>query len=135
MTVVHRISPIGVPTPSGKYSHLSVTHSGARIAVFSGQIGVSKTGKPAAGSGAQTRLIFDAILGLLGSQGATPADLIKLVTFAVGRSALVEFNAVRDEVYSEWFPTDEFPSSTIVVVSGLAAESILVEVEGSFVCR
>ncbi|GGF22778.1 hypothetical protein GCM10011399_15540 [Subtercola lobariae] len=118
----------------GKYSHLGVTEANVKVAVFSGQIGVTGAGRPAAGAAAQTRLIFDAISGLLKSQGATPADLIKLVTFVVSRDALAEFTAVRDEVYAEWFPAGDYPSSTILVVAGLAAESLLVEVEGSFAC-
>ncbi|MCX5065958.1 RidA family protein [Micromonospora lupini] len=82
----------------------------------------------------QARLVFAAIESLLASQGANPADLIKPTTFIVGRDTLDEFNTVRNEIYAGWFPEGEFPGNTLVLVAGLAAESLLVEIEGSFVC-
>ena len=56
------------------------------------------------------------------------------MTLIVGRDNLREFNAVRDEIYADWFPDGAYPVNTVAIVSGLAAESILVEIEGSFVC-
>ena len=75
-----------------------------------------------------------AISTLLGSQGATPADLIRLLTLVVGRDALKEFDAVRSQVYANWFPDGHYPPNTVALATGLATESILVEIEGSFVC-
>ena len=78
--------------------------------------------------------VFAAINDLLASQGAKPTDLIKLTTFIAGRDSLAGFNAVRDEIYASWFPQGDFPGNTLILVAGLAAESLLVEIEGSFVC-
>lgn len=135
MTLLQHLDPASAPPPAGKYSQLSITAENARIATFSGQIGSSSTvaGMPASAAD-QTRLVFAAIEALLASQGATPADLIRLLTFVVGRDSLVAFNAVRNEVYADWFPNGDYPVHTVVIVAGLAAEPILVEIEGSFVC-
>ena len=57
-----------------------------------------------------------------------------MLTLVVGRDALKEFNAVRSEVYAHWFPNGHYPPNTVALVTGLATESILVEIEGSFVC-
>ncbi|MGX6603126.1 RidA family protein [Micromonosporaceae bacterium Da 78-11] len=130
MDVLQRLDPASAPAPSGKYSQLTITSAAARVATFSGQIG----GTGADGAAEQTRLVFAAIGALLASQGAGPEDLIKLTTYVVGRDNLAEFNAVRNEVYADWFPDGGFPGNTVVLVAGLALESLLVEIEGSFVC-
>ena len=78
--------------------------------------------------------MFAAIEALLASQGARPADLIRMLTLVVGRDNLAEFNAVRAQVYADWFPDGVYPANTVAIVAGLAVESILVEIEGSFVC-
>ena len=80
----------------------------------------------------QARLVFAAVEALLASQGASPGDLLRLVTYVVGRESLAGFNRIRDEVYACWFPDGTYPPNTLVLVAGLAIESLLVEVEGSF---
>lgn len=135
MSKLQRVNPSSVAPPVGMYSHLSIAPPNARIATFSGQIGLPPTGGDLPTTAAeQTRLVFDAIETLLSSQGATPADLVRLMTMVVGRENLAEFNTVRAEIYRRWFPDNEFPANTVVLVAGLAAEPILVEVEGSFLC-
>jgi enamine deaminase RidA (YjgF/YER057c/UK114 family) len=85
----------------------------------------------------QARAIFTSIEGLLRSQASSPADLIFLRVYAVGRDALAGFNEARDEVYDKWYPdgNGHYPAATVLLVAGLAKEELLVEVEGSFVCR
>ncbi|MGC4857198.1 RidA family protein [Micromonospora sp. DT4] len=135
MDALQRLNPASAPAPSGKYSQLTITAANTRVATFAGQIATpTSAGIIPAGAANQTRLVFAAIENLLASQGAKPADLIKLTTFIVGRDNLDEFNAVRNEIYAEWFPEGDFPGNTLILVAGLAAESLLVEIEGSFVC-
>jgi 2-iminobutanoate/2-iminopropanoate deaminase len=132
---LQRLNPSSAFPPAGTYSQLSITSAHARIATFSGQIGLAHAeGTLPQTAAEQTRLVFDAIEALLTSQGATPADLVRLMTMVVGRDNLAEFNTVRTEVYRRWFPDGDFPVNTVVLVAGLAVESILVEIEGSFVC-
>ncbi|WP_203824769.1 RidA family protein, partial [Actinoplanes palleronii] len=128
---LQRVNPTSAPAPKGKYSQLTIVAAGTRTATFAGQIATDAS----AGAAEQTRLVFAAIGELLASQGATPSDLIKLTTFVVGRDSLAEFNTARDKVYHEWFPEGDFPANTLVLVAGLAIESSLVEIEGSFVCQ
>jgi enamine deaminase RidA (YjgF/YER057c/UK114 family) len=134
MTVVLKLNPESSEPPAGKYSHLSITSESARIANFAGQIATTNGHEMPETAADQTRLVFAAIETLLASQGAAPADLIRLLTLVVGRGSLKEFNTVRDEVYAAWFPDGAYPVNTVAIVAGLAAESILVEIEGGFVC-
>ncbi|WP_428341655.1 RidA family protein [Mycobacterium sp.] len=134
MTAVKYLNPESAAAPAGKYSHLSITSEKARIATFAGQIATTTGSKMPEGVADQARLVFAAIETLLASQGAAPADLIRLLTLLVGRDSLTKFNTVRDEVYADWFPDGSYPVNTVAIVAGLAAESILIEIEGSFVC-
>ncbi len=128
MDALQRLNPAAAPAPRGKYSQLSITAANTRVATFAGQVAT-----PTDGAADQTRQVFAAIGALLASQGATPSDLIKLTTYVVGRDTLPDFNTVRDEVYADWFPHGDYPANTLVLVAGLALDSLLVEIEGSFV--
>ena len=134
MTAVHYLSPESAAAPAGKYSHLSITSETARIATFAGQIATTTASEMPRDAEDQARMVFAAIETLLASQGAAPADLIRLLTLVVGRDNLTKFNRVRDEIYADWFPDGAYPVNTVAIVAGLAAESILIEIEGSFVC-
>ena len=135
MNLVQRSNPSSVAAPSGRYSHLSIVGQTARVATFAGQIGITAMGTIPESAAEQTRQVFLAIRALLDSQRAAPADLVKLTTYVVGRDNLADVNSVRDEVYAEWFPDGDFPPNTVVIVAGLAAPPLLVEVEGSFACE
>lgn len=133
MEPVHRFNPNTAPTPLGKYSHLAVTDPTTTIASFAGQVPVAADGSIPEDVSRQTRLVFDAIWALLRSQHATPQDIVKLTTFVVDRDNLPFFNLVRDHVYAEWFPEGDFPPNTLLLVAGLAAPPMRVEIEGTFV--
>jgi 2-iminobutanoate/2-iminopropanoate deaminase len=134
MTAVHYLNPESAAVPAGKYSQLSITSENVRIATFAGQIATTTGSEMPKGAADQAGLVFAAIEALLASQGAAPADLIRLLTLIVGRDNLTAFNTVRDEIYADWFPDGAYPVNTVAIVAGLAAESILIEIEGSFVC-
>jgi 2-iminobutanoate/2-iminopropanoate deaminase len=132
MTAVRYLNPESAAAPAGKYSHLSITPENARIATFAGQVAMTPGTEIPEQAADQTRLVFAAIETLLASQGAAPTDLIRLLTLIVGRDNLTEFNTVRDDIYADWFPDGAYPVNTVAIVAGLATESILIEIEGSF---
>jgi 2-iminobutanoate/2-iminopropanoate deaminase len=134
MALVSRANPQGVPSPAGKYSQLSIVENGGRTVSFAGQVGADKVGHVPGDVAAQAELVFNAIEKLLESQHSTPAEIVTLSTFLVGRENLSEFNRVRDTVYAQWFPSEDFPPNTLLFVHGLATEALLVEISGSFVC-
>ncbi len=99
MARLEHLNPASAPAPAGMYSQLSISAENVRVATFSGQIAATSTGtEMPASPGDQTRVVFAAIGALLASRGATPADLIKLLAFVVGRDSLAEFNVVRPGV-------------------------------------
>lgn len=128
---VRRWNPDLIAAPIGKYSHLA-SASGTTVFI-SGQIGVDADGRLAGDTlEAQTRQTFANIEALLTAAGATPRDLVKLVSFVVAPADMTGYAAARDAVYERWFPDGDWPAHSLAFVSGLARPDLLVEIEGVF---
>ena len=119
------ISP-DLSTPRG-YSHV-VSASGKMIFV-AGQISVDKSGNMV-GAGdlrAQTVQVLENVKAALAAAGATFADVVKQNTYVVNLNA--EALPIIREVRSQFLPAENPPASTLVGVTALAMEGLLIEVE------
>jgi enamine deaminase RidA (YjgF/YER057c/UK114 family) len=119
------VSP-DLSTPRG-YSHV-VTASGKMIFV-AGQISVDRSGA-VVGAGdlrAQTVQVLENVKAALAAAGATFADVVKQNTYVVNLNA--EALPIIREVRSQYFPAENPPASTLVGVTALAMEGLLIEVE------
>ena len=56
-------------------------------------------------------------------------DVIKFTTFLKNEANIEDFMRIRENLFSEFFKTREFPPNTLLVVSRLVHESFLIEVE------
>jgi enamine deaminase RidA (YjgF/YER057c/UK114 family) len=120
-------NPPALGPPRGPYSQ--VARAGGLVLV-AGQAGVAADGSLVGPDiGSQTRQAYANLASALASEGLTFGDVVKLTTFIVGEQHLAEFVAVRNEVFGHLFPSGRFPVSTLAVVSRLASEAYLVEVE------
>jgi 2-iminobutanoate/2-iminopropanoate deaminase len=126
-----RWNPPGLAPPVGRYSHLARPGTDTALVYFSGQIGNLPDGTIVAGVEAQTLQVFRNIETLLAAVGATPADLVRLLTFVAGAENLPGFYAARDGVFRTWFPSAaDYPGHSLAVVVALAAPDLVVEIEG-----
>ena len=119
------ISP-DLSTPRG-YSHV-VTASGKMIFV-AGQISVDKSGA-IVGAGdlrAQTVQVLENVKAALAAAGATFEDVVKQNTYVVNLNA--EALPIIREVRSQFLPPENPPASTLVGVTALAMDGLLIEVE------
>jgi 2-iminobutanoate/2-iminopropanoate deaminase len=73
---------------------------------------------------AQTRQVLENLKLVLAEDGATLADIVKVTVFIRNLS---DFDAIQ-EVRRPYFPTDP-PASSTVVISSLADERLLIEIE------
>lgn len=113
-------------TPRG-YSHV-VTATGTMVFV-SGQIALDKDGK-IVGAGdirAQATQALQNVKSALAAAGATFADVVKQNTYVVNLNA--ESLAAIREVRAQFFPAGDPPASTLVGVTALAMEGLLIEIE------
>lgn len=113
-------------TPRG-YSHV-VTATGTMVFV-SGQIALDNDGK-IVGAGdirAQATQVLQNVKSALAAAGATFADVVKQNTYVVNLNA-DSLAAIR-EVRAQFFPAGDPPASTLVGVTALAMEGLLIEIE------
>lgn len=118
-------SPPTLPPPAG-YSHVVEVSTG-RLIYISGQVPLDHDGE-LVGPGdleAQTRQIFENLTGALASAGASWAEVVKLGYFLTDVSEIGTVRAIRDEYVNAEQP----PASTLVEVSGLFRDDVLIEIE------
>jgi 2-iminobutanoate/2-iminopropanoate deaminase len=110
---------------AGKYSLGAEFPEGARILSVSGQVGVDSRGKLQPTFEKQAAQVWKNIGQVLKSAGMTYKDMVKVTTFLTDARYVVPFRAVRDQFVTE----PPYPSSTLLIVAGLADPAMLIEIE------
>ncbi len=122
------LNPSGLAAPRG-YTH-AVTAWGGKLVYVAGQVAFDTKGE-IVGRGdlrAQARQVFENLKTALAAAGATPADLIKLNYYVVNLKT-DDLAAIR-ETRAAFFSAEKLPASTLVGVTALAVEGLLIEIEG-----
>ena len=117
------------PQPIGAYSQ-AIRASAKDLLFIAGQVSVDMDGN-VVGEGdaaAQTRQIFENLGNILASQGASMTDVVEFTTYVVGRESTAGYMKGRTDVYPDLFPNQDYPASTLLIISGLAREEFLVEI-------
>jgi 2-iminobutanoate/2-iminopropanoate deaminase len=110
---------------AGKYSLGAELPAGARVLYVSGQVGVDSRGKLQPTFEKQAAQVWKNIGQVLKSAGMTYKDMVKVTTFLTDARFVVPFRAVRDQ----FVPDPPYPSSTLLIVAGLADPAMLIEIE------
>ena len=119
------LSPASLPPPFG-YSHV-VDVPASRIVFVSGQVPLDAEGR-LVGEGdfeAQVRQVFENLTAALEAADASWADVVKLNYFLRDVSRVTSVRAIRDE----YVDTEHPPASTLVEVSRLFRDDVMVEIE------
>jgi 2-iminobutanoate/2-iminopropanoate deaminase len=128
--MIRRWSPPEIGPPVGQYSHLALAPADHDLVFIAGQVGTLPDGTMAGpGAEEQTRQIYRNIGALLAAAGGGPEHLVKVFTMVAGKEQLAGSRAGRAEAFAEWFPGQDWPAQSLIVVSALAAPEIVVEVE------
>jgi len=122
---VEKFNPPEGPAPVGPYSQLAVVPPDHRLLVLAGQVGVAADGSLPDSLEAQFELALAHALSIAASQGAGPADVVKLTYYLTERPAdMSRFRAIIRSA----FPGAP-PASTLLIVAGLAAPQLKAEVD------
>lgn len=124
------LNPAGLSKPTG-YTHVVEVPSGGRTLYLSGQIALDAQGKlVGAGDFAkQAEQVFAHIDTALKASGASFANVVKIDMYVTDMSQLAALRAARDK----YIDTKHPPASTLVEVSRLARDGLLLEVEATAV--
>jgi enamine deaminase RidA (YjgF/YER057c/UK114 family) len=117
-------NPAAVAPPGG-YSHGIEMPANARWLYCAGQLGISPDGKMAATFEAQAEQAFRNLLAVLAEAGMGAADLIKINTYLTRREDVATYREVRRRLLG-----DVRPASTLLVITALARDGALIEIEG-----
>jgi 2-iminobutanoate/2-iminopropanoate deaminase len=120
------IQPKSLNDPRPRYSQ-GILNSGGKLLFIAGQTASDKDGN-VVGKGdikAQTQQVFDNIKAVLKAAGGSLDNMVMTTTYITDRQYREGYNEVRSQQYKKTSPT-----STLVIVSGLANPDYLIEIAG-----
>lgn len=122
-----RLNPDSVAAPIGTYSHSVRVETSDGIWIYvSGQIASDPDGTLVGPNdlAAQTVQVFENVKAILGANGASFANVVKLQTYVTTLEGLAEMRQVRSR-----YLTSELPASTAVQVVALVVPDAVIEVD------
>jgi 2-iminobutanoate/2-iminopropanoate deaminase len=120
------IQPNSLADPRPRYSQGIVT-DGGKVLFIAGQTASDAQGN-VVGKGdikAQTRQVFDNIKAVLEAAGGSLDNVVMTTTYITDRKYREGYNEVRRGIYKK-----DPPTSTLVIISGLANEDYMIEIAG-----
>jgi reactive intermediate/imine deaminase len=121
---VEYLNPQTLSTPTG-YTHVVQVHGG-RTLYIAGQVAFDKSGN-VVGKGdfaAQVTQVFENLKSALAAGGATFDNVVKVTTFVTDLSQMQTLRSIRGKYYGK-----NAPASTLVQITKLAHEDLLIEIE------
>ena len=130
MADIEIFNPEGLASPRGTYSHVARVPAGATLVALAGQVAIDRDGE-VVGSDfeAQCGQVYDNVGAALRGAGAGWENVIQSMTFLTRREDVARFRAWRERAFADFFPSGVHPPNTLLVVSGLASEDLLLEVQ------
>ncbi|QHS54146.1 RidA family protein [Mucilaginibacter sp. 14171R-50] len=122
-------NPPGLSTPKG-YSHLAEVDLGkSKMLILSGQVALNEKGELVGKEdvGKQSEQVFANIKHIVEAAGGTMGDVIKLTYYLKDVSKIQAVRDARDKYINIQTP----PASTLVEVSKLFRDDILIEIEAT----
>ncbi|HUK59417.1 MAG TPA: RidA family protein [Stellaceae bacterium] len=116
-------SPPTVATPTG-YSHGVELGANARIVYVAGQVGTAPDGSIAKDIRGQATQAWKNIENVLAAAGMELKDIVKINHYLTRKEDIAAYREVRGKALGS-----HQPASTLLVISALAREDFLVEVE------
>lgn len=116
-------NPSTVAAPRG-YSHGVELAPGARILYLAGQVGAAPDGTFARDITGQAEQAWRNIENVLAAAGMTLENVVKVTHYLTRKEDIAAYRAVRARVLG-----DLRPASTLLVISALASEQALIEIE------
>lgn len=117
-------NPKSITAPFNPYSHGALVETGSQILYLAGQVGSDIDGNIAPDFEAQIRKTYANIEAILQDAGMGLSNIVKATTFLTDRAHLQPMREIRKEILG-----DHKPAHTLLIVSGLAYEEFLIEVE------
>lgn len=120
----HHANPAGAPAPASRYSQLVCVEPQRRWVFLSGQVGLRPDGSLPEDAAGQMRQAWANLKALLAAEELGPEHLVRVNAYVTRQDLVKLYRETRDEALA-----GAEPSSTLVVVAGLAHPDWVFEVE------
>ena len=130
MAQIKIFNPGGLSRPAGPYSH--VAHAKTQEVVFiAGQVPTNGSGATVGKDDfdAQCTQVFANIHAALRAVGADWKNVVQFTSFLVRTQDAAAFRAFRGREFPKMFPDGAYPPNTLLIISRLADEAYLLEVQ------
>jgi enamine deaminase RidA (YjgF/YER057c/UK114 family) len=130
MADIKIFNPDGLAKPAGTYTHIA--HAKTQDVVFiAGQVPMDASGNTV-GKGdfeAQCAQVYANIHTALRAVGADWNNVVQFTSFLVRPQDAAAFRAYRGREFPKMFPGGAYPPNTLLIISRLADENYLLEVQ------
>jgi len=130
MAEIKIFNPDGLAKPAGTYSHIARAKT-QEVAFIAGQVSANASGATV-GKGdfeAQCMQVYANIHSALRALGADWRNVVQFTSFLVRPQDAAAFRAYRGREFPKMFPGGAYPPNTLLIISRLADENYLLEVQ------
>lgn len=131
MAEIEIFNPEGMSAPQGAYSHVARVPPGAALVVIAGQVAIDADGNRV-GVGdfeRQCSQVYDNLGAGLRGAGGDWGNVVQFMTFLTRKDDIAALRTWRDREYPRRFPGGVYPPNTLLVVSALASDDFLLEIQ------
>lgn len=131
MADIKIFNPESLSAPRAPYSHVAEVAAGARLVAIAGQVALDRDGN-VVGAGdieKQAAQVYANLGEALRAAGGDWKNVIQCMTFLTRREDIPRLAAYRQREFTKLYPDGAFPPNTLLVVSGLVNEALLLEVQ------
>ena len=119
------LNPANLYEPLGAYTQTIRVPRDAEWLVIAGQVGMNRQGRLAVGIEKQAEQAFRSVIACLRANKMGKRDLVKFTVYLTDSRYVPAYRAARKKVIGD----DVLPTSTLVIVEGLASPDMQIEVE------
>lgn len=131
MAEIEVFNPATVHKPLGAYSHVAEVGEHSKLVFIAGQVAMDADGN-VVGVGdieAQAAQAYANLANALEASGGDWKNVVQFMQFVTRREDLPKLSAWRRRELTPHYPENSFPPSTLLIVSGLADDKLLIEVQ------
>jgi enamine deaminase RidA (YjgF/YER057c/UK114 family) len=124
-------NPDSLAAPGGTYSHVARVSGGATLVVIAGQVAFDRD-RNVVGVGdfeRQCEAVFENLGAALRGAGGDWHNVVQFMTFLTRKEDITRLRTWRQRRFPELFPDNAYPPNTLLVVSALASDELLLEVQ------
>ena len=124
-------NPDSINTPRAPYSHVAEVGAGAKLVMIAGQVAIDRGGNVVGHGdiGKQAAQVFANLGDALSAAGGDWKNVIQFMTFITRRDDIAKLAEFRQREFAKFFPGGAYPPNTLLIVSGLVNEALILEVQ------